>query len=233
MKITSTILLLLAIYSNAQIDAIYVEEIPEQYKNNANKFDLDNTTYTIGKSILYKCVISRDSMVLDLETRYIKLSVLGGTKPFDRIDSTYSQTVIRYEYFDKDYNMLNTREGTGVIENDKNIWLHPPRIGDVGILQLSAFPFIRFTNQKTWEWILEASYSKYKNVLLAHYYEKGEEKLIQTELGELLCTPINAMTKSDIGTTTTSFIFNKDYGFVKMEFKNIDGTAITLEAIKE
>jgi hypothetical protein len=34
---------------------------------------------------------------------------------------------------------------TVVVDNERNIWLHPPRIGSLKILNLSAFLFVKFS----------------------------------------------------------------------------------------
>lgn len=213
-------------------ETIYVEKIPQNFLKNENRFDLDNKTFPVKKEALFKFSLSRNDTLLETKTNLIKLNILGTTKPFSNFDADYSQTVIQYSYYDKE-NKLLISEKTGLIENDVNIWIHPPRSSDAGILQLSAFPYIKFNNTKKWNWKLEASFEDYKNVNLNHQYKlKKNIKYKSAEFGIILCDLIQATTISEIGTTHSSFLFNKELGFVFLEFFNIDGTKITLSITK-
>jgi len=62
------------------------------------------------------------------------------------LDSSYTQTIICYDYLDKSgkteaFSTLGGEEITGVIDNNKNLWLHPPRSYTFKILELNPFPF--------------------------------------------------------------------------------------------
>src|SRR5690606_31875342 len=180
--------------------------------------DLDNKIYPVGKELLFKFTLSKNDSLLDSETDLIKLDILGTTKPFSKFDPMYSQTVIKYSYYDKNNKLLFT-EKTGLIENDKNIWIHPPRTSDAGILQLSAFPYVKLNNKNKWKWKLEASFEEFNRVNLNHYYYR--EKTIEynsSEYGTLLCEVIIGKTESDIGTTHSYFLYNNQLGFVLLEF---------------
>ncbi len=54
----------------------------------------------------------------------------------------FDQSVILYDYCSLDGSVI-LNEGTGLIENDKNIWVHPPRSRMFSILELNPFPFIQ------------------------------------------------------------------------------------------
>ena len=60
-------------------------------------------------------------------------------------------------------------------------------------------------------------------------YEIKENKTISTKLGNLECYIVLATAKSRIGETELISYFNPKYGFVKLEYKNIDGTKTVLE----
>jgi len=215
-----------------QQSSIYVEKIPEIHLNNENKFDIDNVIYPIGKEMVFKFLLSKNDTIINTKTSFIKLNILGSTKPFSNFDSEYSQTVVQYLYYDAN-NKLMLSEKTGLIENDRNIWLHPPRSADAAILQLSAFPYIKFQKAKKWNWKVEASFEEYKNVTLNHQYKlKKNSKYNTDEFGIITCDLIQATSTSEIGTTYSSFLFNREFGFVLLEFFNIDGTKITLTLLK-
>ena len=71
-----------------------------------------------------------------------------------------------------------------------------------------------------------------KKILFKHHYRKSKIISYNSQFGVLQCEQIVALTKSSIGTTKAKFLFNSIYGFVYLEFENIDGTTIKLELIK-
>jgi hypothetical protein len=232
MRIVFVLFLILVTNCAFSQDSIFVEEIPENLIGNEHRFDLDNKIYPVGKEFLFKFSISKNDTILESETDLIKLDIIGTTKPFSEFDSSYSQTVIQFTYFDKNKKLLLT-EKTGLIENDTNIWFHPPRFKEAGILQLSAFPYIKHNKQQKWTWKLEAGFEKYTDVHLIHYYQR--EKTIEyksASLGALLCEEIIGKSESQIGTTHSYFLYNGKIGFVLLEYFNIDGSKITLTLIK-
>lgn len=210
---------------------VYVETIPQHLLHDENRYDLDNKVYPVQREIVFKCSIKRGNEVLDLDLKYIRMTIQGTTKPFSNIDPDYSQTVIQFEYLDENYDRI-IWERTGLIENDKNIWLHPPRNADLDVLQLSAFPYIKFGAIKKWQWKLHAAYANYQDVNLIHSYKKEKPIKFNSHIGVLNCIPIQATSESHIGTTTSEFLYNEDYGFVKLAFHTIEGTTITLELLK-
>jgi hypothetical protein len=226
------ILLLLLVFSHAfSQDSIFVEKIPKDQLNNEHRFDVDNKIYPLGKEFLFKFSISKNDSILDSEIALIQLNVLGTTKPFSEFDSEYSQTVIQYNYYDKNKKLLLT-EKTGLIENNVNIWFHPPRSIDAGILQLAAFPYVKLDSKDKWLWKLDAAFGEYQDVHLTHYYNKeNTTQYNSSDLGLLLCKVIKVKTESEIGTTNSCFLYNDVLGFVLLEFFNSDGSKITLTLI--
>ncbi|MFP4844182.1 hypothetical protein [Winogradskyella sp. PE311] len=226
------ILYILLLYSCCpNKNVVYIESIPQNLINNDNRFDVNNSIYPVDKTFLYQCKIEHNNKLLNTELKYIKLIIQGTTKPFSNFDPDYSQTVIKFEYLDKSKKRI-LYERTGLVENAFNIWMHPPRQADLDVLQLSAFPYVKFNSFKKWKWVLDASYGRYQNLHLTHYYKKQEEKLYKTNLGKLKCTLIKAETKSSIKTTRSEFLFNQKFGFIKMKFFTIENTTITLELLK-
>ena len=56
-------------------------------------------------------------------------------------------------------------------------------------------------------------------------------KTIPTALGELSCAVVKSTAKSRLGKTELTAYYHDDYGFVKMEYKNIDGSRIVIDLI--
>jgi hypothetical protein len=150
----------------------------------------------------------------------------------------YNQTVISYDYI-----MLSgesfVMEKTGVIENEKNIWMHPPRSYFFEILELNPFPYIKapYKIGTKWNWKLKIGdywsnkrWFEWKDEIENVYdYEIKSNKIISTKLGNLECYIVKATAKSRIGVTGLISYFNPKYGFVKLEYNNIDGTKTVLE----
>ena len=124
--------------------SLITEPLSEKSKSDIHYYDRDNYVFTVGREFLYEVKMISNYSEIKIPTEYIILTFLGGTEPFNRIDSDYNQTVIQYDYLSATRQRLFHTK-TGVIDNDSNIWLHPHREGALGLLQLSAFPFASCT----------------------------------------------------------------------------------------
>lgn len=177
----------------------------------------------------------------DSETvNYLRLKPNPGN-PFKDDDPDYNQTSISYEYIMNNNHSFGM-EVTGGIENEINTWIHPPRSKFFKILELNPFPYIKSPYQigNKWNWKLKIGdhwsdkrWLEWKGEIENDYeYEIIEKKNILTNLGNLECYVINAKAKSRIGKTELISYFNPNFGFVKLEYKNIDGTKTILELKK-
>ena len=161
--------------------------------------------------------------------------------PFEKDIPEYNQTSIAYQFVQNNSEFF-TMEVTGVIENEKNIWMHPPRSNFFQILELNPFPYIKMPNKigTKWNWKLKIGdhwsdkrWLEWKGGIENIYeYEIIDKKNIETRLGNLKCSVIKGKAKSRIGETELLSYFNEIYGFVKLEYKNIDGTKTVLELEK-
>jgi hypothetical protein len=157
--------------------------------------------------------------------------------PFSNI-ADYNQTSISYEYLMKNGDQLNM-ETTGAIENENNVWIHPPRSNFFEILELNPFPYVKAPLKigTQWKWNLEIGenwsdkrWLEWKGEIENMYnYEIVDRKNILTKLGNLDCFVIDAKANSRIGGTKLLSYFNPVYGFVKLEYQNIDGSTTILE----
>lgn len=246
---------------------IFVEK-PDSTKKYDEIYNSDNKIYKISKTFTFsyhyeniegkKFLISKGEEIkkgnysifgwkfIEIEKKNnetlnkIILKSLSGN-PFIGQISDYNQTGISYEYI-----MCNSRpltmEMTGAIENEVNIWLHPPRNGFFQILELNPFPYIKapYKIGTKWNWKLsigdnwsDKRWLEWKGRIENNYdYEIVDKKNISTKLGNLDCYVINAKAKSRIGETELISYFNPEFGFVKLEYKNIDGTKTILELEK-
>lgn len=135
------------------------------------------------------------------------------------------------------------KDFTGITENDTIVWIHPYRSGDYRILEFSPFPVVKYPLQTGNSWNFDISVGEHwgskdliewKGVKLfkAAYKLLGNETL-HTKLGKLACYKIKAEGSSDFGKTQLLMYFNESYGFVRLEYQNINQTSILIELIDE
>lgn len=246
---------------------IYVEK-PNSTKQYDEIYNSDNIVYKIGKTFTFsyyyenlegkKFLIAKGEEIkkgnysifgwkfTEIEKQNdetldkINLKSLSGN-PFVGQINDYNQTGISYEYIMKNSHPL-TMEMTGAIENEENIWLHPPRNGFFQILELNPFPYIKapYKIGTKWNWKLsigdnwsDQRWLEWKGRIENNYhYEIVDKKTISSKLGNLECYIVNAKAESRIGKTELVSYFNPEFGFVKLEYKNIDGTKTILELEK-
>jgi hypothetical protein len=127
---------------------------------------------------------------------------------------------------------------TGLIENELNIWLHPPREYLFKILELNPFPYIKSPIEigHTWEWKLKIGgqwgdkrWKEWTGNIENKYQYRivGIEKL-KTTLGTLDCYIVESQAVSELGITKLKSYFNERYGFVRLEYTNIDNSKIEM-----
>ncbi|MFC3157952.1 hypothetical protein SAMN05443633_104296 [Chryseobacterium arachidis] len=172
--------------------------------------------------------------------QFITLTTTSGD-PFHGAVPDYNQTAIEYQYVTNNGELWNS-ETTGAIENPMNVWIHPPRNLFFEILELNPFPYIKspYTVGTKWDWKLQigenwgdSRWLKWTGEIENHYqYEIIGQKMIPTKLGDLDCYLVQGKAKSRIGETQLLSYFSPEFGFVKLEYKNIDGTKTVLELEK-
>lgn len=202
--------------------------------NNAKEFLFQNSD--LNHDFIWDLIDTEE--VDDSTINTVLITVLEGL--FKNYNGTpeESQTVIGYEYCNR-LGKSGNRWDTGLVENEENVWMHPPRNNFFRILQLNPYPFIKkpYTignkwasklsmdnsrsnkNWKEWDGIIE---NKCK-------YEIIDKVNLNTNLGKLVCYKIKSTAKSRIGETSLMAYFNEKYGFVKLDYTNINNTKIILE----
>jgi len=168
------------------------------------------------------------------------LTVKYGLQPMINNNPDYNQTVISYKYPQVNGDRKFS-SSTGVIENDKNVWMHPPRDRFFRILEINPFPFIQepYEIGNKWNWYLgigsfwgDERWKTWNESIENHYdYEIVDKRKIKLEIGEIECFVIESTATSSIGQTKLTAYFNKVIGFVKLDYTNIDSTKTVLELI--
>lgn len=165
-----------------------------------------------------------------------KLEILNSNMNFS--NPAYYQTGISY--------IINKNKiehfKTGLIENEKNIWLHPPREYLFQILQLNPYPYIKFPLEvgHNWNWRLsigsawgDKRWKEWTGIIENSYvYRIVEKKQIQTKIGMLDCFIVESEAISVLGKTKLTSYFNDIFGFVKLDYTNIDGSRLEINIQK-
>ncbi len=157
-----------------------------------------------------------------------------------------NQTGIDFRYYNKSNGQIKAFEATGLVENAKNTWLHPPRHQFFAITEFNSFPFIKapYVVGNKWTSGLTAGYFasyerfnlKWEGVL--NTYENLEiiEKVdLKTVFGTLPCWVVQGISKSELTETKSLFYYNEDYGFVKILYDLFDKSRLelTLKEVKK
>lgn len=151
------------------------------------------------------------------------------------------QTALRIEY-------LNTNQEKlfiifpGIVENEHNHWWHPPRSFYFYVTEFSPFPYIKYPFKKGLSWTSKIFLypiedndrwiPKFEGTLTIEstYKITGKTKL-QTKLGNLTCYVTEAEAINPYGKGYLTSYFNEKYGFVKLDYTNIDGSRLVIEMI--
>ncbi|MFV0145797.1 hypothetical protein OBJ68_09995 [Empedobacter falsenii] len=224
-----------------QYDNLYIEK---------SKIDKNNIIYTVGSSFIYEVKIiiddkinyidknNKDSLTFDNKNGIQGIQIdVEKSKLFGRTNK--NQTEIKYS----DYPNPTFRVSTGLVENEKNIWFHPPRFGFLKALETCPFPYIKFDEQIIgYKWNDQMLISEYwsdkrwgiwKGKLLLKYdYEIITQETMETKFGNLNITKIYATASSEIGQSSSILYFNEKYGFIKIEYTLFNGIKINLDLKK-
>lgn len=211
---------------------------------NKNKFMKDESFSTENPMNLINLNDSSQKTITDLI-----IFVNNPLKFFANDDSVYTQTLFNYFYTNKGNNdalFYNNQEHweeiTGVVDNKKNLWIHPPRSYSFKILELNPFPFYNLdTCKKSWHWklsvggsYLDSRWINWTEIININYnYVRSKDEILSTSLGKIKCKTVSAVANFEYGDkfakTYLKSYYHQDYGFVKLDYTNIDGTKIVIE----
>jgi hypothetical protein len=135
------------------------------------------------------------------------------------------------------------RKESGVLETSTEIFLHPPRKDQYAILEFSPFPIVHFPLSvgKEWDWSLEigshwakmAGIENFDSLYNFNYSYKITNKTTYNFNKSIIdCFVIEANCNSPYGESKLISYFNDQYGFVKLEYLNLDGSCFIFSLIK-
>ncbi|MEO0041201.1 MAG: hypothetical protein RL329_649, partial [Bacteroidota bacterium] len=196
-----------------------------------DRFNQDNTIYHCNKEFIfdYTIIKEQDSLYCQfIQQRYglpdwllvskkgihpaftvrkIGMAILPSTEED-------SQSWMVFRYYDQADSLLAGWEKTGLIDNPKNIWLHPPRSGFFAVTEFNSFPFIKqpYKIGTAWKSGLTAGYFenykhfglKWKGILITKETLSIIDVVeLTTPFGVLPCYVVEGFVKSDLTDTRT------------------------------
>jgi len=246
-------------------DGIFVE-IYDNTITDENRYTADNVIYSEGRTIEVEYLfidkqsdtlffkrtkeesvpkykrwkfISKDSIDEETITGYV-LTVEKGTGGMFSVEPDYNQTVIEYKFIYNFEKTKRSRENTGLIENHKNIWMHPSRQGLFRITQLNPWPFIqkpyKVGNKFSWSlktgdyWGDERWLIWEGSVETKYDYEIVKKESITIDNSSYDCLVINAIGNSVLGQTKLKSYFHETYGFIHLHYTNIDSSQLIIKS---
>lgn len=241
-------------------------ELPDSTNiRDKNFFNVDNHIYKPGREFKfsYQIIKNGDTLMVSVDKigdpktanwsfvkeknadsftiRYVSFKVLDGYGGLDHLFPDYSQTIIQQNYYAA--NGLLFDGLTGIIENRRNVWLHPFRGKYFSVLEFSPFPYIKFpaTSNTAWKWVLNDISDRWSDKRIIEYSGKQQanyeykitgSELLNTPVGKLPCVVIEAVAKTSLGLTKLTSYFNQKFGFVELDYLNIDSSRIKFRLIE-
>jgi hypothetical protein len=206
--------------------------------------DSNEYYYNCDNNSINQCEYVSKNNVSDTTITGVVMKIKPDISDFVRFHPDYDQTVIEYRFITHQGNVISKcSESTGLVENKKNIWIHPPRTGLFRILELCPFPFVQYPCNKgqKWKWKMQigngwgdARWITWEGDVTNKYqYEVvDDDAIVNTNFGELQCKIIKSKAKSKIGTSELTAYFNDIYGFVRLEYVNINKSKIIMQLTK-
>lgn len=231
-----------------KFDSLNKDENKYNYNNEVfkegTKFTYDFQHFTTDNELQF-FRINDDNKTWDFASEdetegFIVKEVLIGTltgNPMAKYVPDYNQTSVSYKFKeDSPYSM------SGVIENEANLWMHPPRDYYFKILELNPFPYIKAPYEigTKWTWKLgigsQWGDERWKtwegNIQNNYQYEITDKKTLSTNFGDLECFVIESTAESRLGNTALTAYYHPKYGFVQLHYTNIDGSKTHLKLTK-
>lgn len=152
---------------------------------------------------------------------------------------TSKEMIIKYDLKSIDSSLFSDlqhigwieHDTTGVIENDKECWIHPPRHNQFMILELASFPRVKFP--------LETG-MKFSNILfigegwgdISNSRVYNDYEVIKHIDNEWHILAEARPTAFPDETNRHEYIFDEKEGFIRMAYSFHNGTSIILERIE-
>ena len=211
------------------------KRVPKQGKRITETGDTSTYTYKVSDFSFSDVFNATDSCV----NRYLlKVACTGGS-----FGNDYNQTIEEIYFLFGGHRTRFPTSRSGIVENERNLWIHPNRSCLFRILELNPFPYIQYPIKKgkTWKWRLtignrwgDERWKTWDGRIVNKYKYKITDTNCEvvTPMGTFSCVKVEAVAKSRIGKTRLTAYYNDTYGFVKMDNTNIDGSKIIINLME-
>jgi len=173
----------------------------------------------------------------------LQTKVRSGLDPFIDNDPTYNQSIFKFYDIHKNGKSIERGE-TGLIENEMNVWTHPSRHGLFAMLEFAPFPYIQapyeIGNSWVWDYVninsdnwSDSRWLEFEGEInIISTYEITDIKMVDTKLGEIECYEITGTATNPYGEAKLVAYFNSEYGFVKLNYTNINLSKMVIELVE-
>lgn len=174
-----------------------------------------------------------------------KIWLMATGKGWDPQPERQDEIVIQYaydtnaiEYINQfspnpEFNHWVEETNTGVIENELETWMHPFRQNQYAFTEVAPFPSVMFPLEEGKRWSstlnIYEGWGVWENSTLQNTYWINGYDTITTSFAELGAWHINSISQAKFGSSTHTFWYNEEYGFVKMIIKNYQGQILQFE----
>nr|WP_319999251.1 hypothetical protein [uncultured Draconibacterium sp.] len=213
--------------------------------------DSDNKIFKIGRAFIYDYEIIENGYNYKLnynaglpenkfelvkdekDTLELKIHLL--IPKVEKKERTNKNQTETYYIFEPTFSFMSQ---TGIVENNSNVWIHPPRSGFFAALETCPYPYVKLPIKigKEWndkmkigdQWCNKKWGVWNKKLLLAYDYKITQKTKVKTDLGELDCFVIESTAKSEIGQSKLTSYFSEKYGFVRLDYELATGIKVNL-----
>lgn len=209
----------------------------------------DNSIYTSSAVFFYKYSLTdksglagsikvdgftaNDSIYIsDSHEKILTYFTISGKDKLEKQESfRWDQSPMYVEYYNSDDEVLMSSQ-TGLVDNCKNVWMHPIRQGKFMQNYTSPWPFIKY-DENEWNWNFIFNGTGWQNTVIDTWqdsmtvnYSYRIAGMDKYQLGEeqIDCYVIDAEGTSRLGNNSSHFLFNPKYGFVTTSSTNLDGS---------
>jgi len=194
--------------------------------------DTDNIIYKINRVFKYRVVVI-DGKTHD--TTYHKINLKVKEREFPQV--FFEQTAVEWHYIDEKQGNSHLIERTGVCENKTNVYLHPPRMSYMSFTQIAPHPDVTFPlrvgNTSEGELKIVKGWDSLDGKTIKNYctVKALKDEKIQNNVYKdcYLIEGENTNYVDELGVYHVKFWFNKDFGFVKLEYHKPDSTIVAME----
>ncbi len=123
----------------------------------------------------------------------------------------------------------------GIIENVEKVWIHPMRHNQYKFTEVAPFPEIELPLEigKQWESTLNINnfFGEWANSSGVSEYEVIKRDSFTLKSGQIECWKIKSKSKFPFGISYLNYKFNKDYGFVELNYKNYKNETLEIRLV--